>query len=188
MEHIEETILRMREENKRKKYSTLEEGIYLDGRIMTFCRRALLGEISVLLPYVMRQMPETYAKVKYPSEFRPKVILTTVDLSVNMGFTVFSQEISCEDIRGLAEHTMAVVHRANPDYRMYPIENLKKITGCFFSFRSHAMDGDFYNMILSAMVGGKLVQGSYNCPYKELEKWKVIVRMIWESILPLEEE
>ena len=188
MGYMDEAILKRREEKKKEKYSTLEDGIYLDGEIITFSREDLFGEISVLLPNVMKQMPEEYARVKYPSEFRPQMILTTLDLSVNLGFTVFPKELSCKDVAALAERMMAAVHRANPDYRLYPPEELKETEGCFFSFRSHAMDSDLYNMMLTAAVGGKLVQGSFNCYYEEHKKWKEMVRMIWESVLPAGKE
>ncbi len=188
MGYMDETVLKMREEKKKEKYATLEDGIYMDGEIITFSREILFGEISVFLPQTMEEMPEAYARVKYPSEFRPRIILTTLDLGVNLGFTVFPKEMPCEDIRAVAERMMAAVRRANPDYRLYPPEELKETEGYFFPFRSHAMDSDLYNMMLAAVVGGKFVQGSFNCRYGEHKKWKETVRMIWESVLPAEKE
>lgn len=182
MVYIDEEILKKREEQKKLKYTTLEKGIYLDGKLIKFERRNLLSEISVLVPETMIPMPEEYARIKYPSEFRPQVILTTMDLSVNLGFTVFPEQIVVRDIKKMAEQMQAAIHRSNPDYRINPCEDLAETQGCFFSFRSHAMDSDLYNMTLIMPRKKKLVQGSFNCPYRDSQKWNKTVLMMWESI------
>ena len=188
MAYIDEEILAKREEAKKEKYTTIEDGIYLDGRILTFTRKTLSGALSICLPDVMEQMPEDYARIKYPSEFRPGIIMTTGDLSVNMGFTVFPAETLDGDRKTVMEHIRAVLHRSNPDCRMYPCEDLKETEGSYFTFRSHAMDSDLYNMLLLASVGDKLLQSNFNCYYKDHMKWKKIVQMIWETIWEAEEE
>lgn len=182
MGYLDDLILEKREQMKRENYTTLEEGMYLDGKIVYFDRRELLGAFSIMLPDSWKQMPIEYARIKYPSEFRPKVILTTADLSVNLGFTAFSKEVHCDDIEKLAERTRSVIHRSYPNYILYACEALPEIKGCWFSFRSHAMDSDLYNMMLIVPVGKKVVQGSFNCPYKDYLNWKKAVLEIWKSI------
>ena len=92
MPYADEELLEKREEAKKKKYQTLEDGIYLDGRVLSFERTGILDSFSVCLPDVMKIMPLDYARIKYPSEFRPQMILTTEDLSVSF-------------LLDLAEHT-----------------------------------------------------------------------------------
>lgn len=83
----------------------------------------------------------------------------------------------------VTERVMSVIHRNNPDYQIYPYEVLEKINGCWFAFRSHAMDSDMYNMMLLVPVGKKLVLVSFNCSYKDCQKWKKAVLMIWNTIM-----
>lgn len=187
MTYMDEEILRKREEIKKERYNTLEDGFYMDGTIIKFERKELFETLVVLLPDTMKQMPQAYARIKYPSEFRPQKIFTTADLSVNMGFTAFPSEIQNNEIQQLSERMKAAIYRANPDYRMYSTECLSDIKGCWFAFRSHAMDSDLYNMMLVVPVGIKLVQCSFNCYYKDYQKWKKVVLMMWESIRALEE-
>ena len=92
MPYADEELLEKREEAKKKKYQTLEDGIYLDGRVLSFERTGILDSFSFCLPDVMKIMPLDYARIKYPSEFRPQMILTTEDLSVSF-------------LLDLAEHT-----------------------------------------------------------------------------------
>mgnify|MGYP001031325684 CR=1 FL=1 len=188
MKYTEEEILKKREERKREKYSTLETGIYMDGRIMQFQRQELFGEITVMLPDSMQVMPEEYARIRYPSHFRPALILTTSDLAVNLGFTLIRQDTEDMDTNAVAEGTRAAVRRAHPDFRTYPSVCLSENRGSWFAFRSHALDSDVYNLLLTMAAGKYLLQGSFNCPYQIYEKWKPVALMIWETIEEIKEE
>lgn len=65
-------------------------------------------------------MSKEYARIKYPSEFRPQIVITTLNLSVNLGFTVFSHEIQ-NDTMKMIERIRAAIHRA----RKKTMEDLK---------------------------------------------------------------
>ncbi len=182
MTYQDEMILKKREALKKEKYKTLENGIYMDGKILRFARWEIPDVLSIMVPDEMGEMPEAYARVKYPSEFRPQMILTTPDLAVNMGFTVFPNQIRSDDMMELLRHMHAAIHRANPDYRMNPCRILPKIEGCYFNFRSHAMDNGIYNMMLLVLVGKKLIQGVFNCNDRDYAKWEKVVLMMWETI------
>lgn len=98
MSYMDELILKKREQKKIEMYTGLEDGIYVDGKIVYFERKRLLDTFSLMLPDSWKQMPEEYARIKYPSEFRPQIIITTLDLSVNLGFTAFPNKIQSDDI------------------------------------------------------------------------------------------
>ena len=70
---------------------------------------------------------------------------------------------------------------------MYPCNSLQNIQGCYCTFRSHA-NSDIYNMLLLARVGENLIQGSFNCYYKDCQKWENIVLMMWDTINKIDEE
>ena len=188
MTYADELILKKREQAKTEAYTTLEKGMYLGGKMVYFERKELLDVLSILLPDSWKQMPEEYARIKYPSEFRPQIIITTVDLSVNIGFTVFPTEIQTEDTLKMSERMKAAIHRSNPDYLMNSCTNMKEISGSWFSFRSHAMDSDLYNMMMIASIGERTIQGSFNCLYKDYLKWNKAVLLMWNSILEIRKE
>ena len=183
MSYVDELILKKREQMKMEAHTELDDGLYLNGELVHFERKELLETLSIMLPDSWKLMPEEYARVKYPSEFRPQVILTTPDLSINLGFTAFSEMIQNGEPGKVTERVMSAIHRNNPDYQIYPYEVLEKINGCWFAFRSHAMDSDLYNMMLLVPVGKRLVLASFNCPYKDYQKWKKAVLMMWNTIM-----
>jgi hypothetical protein len=74
MNYVDELILWRREEKRKEQYSMLEEGVYMNGETLTFGRKDILGVMEIMLPDEWKQMPEKFAKIKYPSEFRPGII------------------------------------------------------------------------------------------------------------------
>lgn len=186
MTYLDELILKKRDQEKMKLYSTLEKGIYLDGKIIEFESKIILDSFLIMLPKTWETMPDDFAKIKYPSEFRPQVIITTLDLSVNLGFTVFPNDIKADDLNKVVERIRAAIHRAAPNSLMYPCENMQNVNGCWFAFRSHAMDSDIYNMMLMSSIKKGTIQGSFNCLYKDYLKWQQVVLKIWNSIVEWE--
>ncbi len=184
----DEKILNIREEERKKQFNTLDTGIYLGGKILKFEQQVFMNAFSISLPENMGGMPMEYAKVKYPSEFRPQIILTTPELDVNLGFTLFPEESGKEDLESIAERIMRVIKRVHPDYRIYPVKNLGKKEGAYFSFRSHALDSDLYNMSLVMKIKGRLLQGSFNCAYQKHSEWRNIVLMMWNTIQEWKED
>lgn len=173
MRYRDEEILRKREELRRRNYASLEKGYYMDGEILTFERKRLLDTCSLMLPDSMKLMPEELARIKYPSEFRPQRILTSMDLDVNLGFSLLKFDVEAGKTAGLAERMQAAICRSNPDYKMDRLMLLEGADGGWFSFRSHAMDSDIYNMMLIMNIGGVPVHSCFNCGYEREEKWKL---------------
>lgn len=182
MIYADEEILKLREEEKKRQFNTLETGIYLKGDVLKFKKQILMDAFSISLPEVIGGMPMEYARIKYPSEFRPQVILTTPELDANFGFTLFPSEVSNKDLKAVAGRIRRVIKRAHPDYQLYPGKYICEEKGYYFGFRSHALDSDLYNMSLLMQIKDRLLQGSFNCIYKEYIEWKNIVLMIWETI------
>lgn len=188
MAYEDVNILKKREEQKREQYNSLEKGIYMDGKIEKFERKTIAQGISLFLPQCMEEMPESFARIKYPSQFRPQVIMTTLDLWVNIGFTFYPKKLWDGDGRRGVQGIQAALKRAYPTFRFYPCEELKEEKGWFFSYRSHALDKDLYNMSMIMPIKEGILQGMFNCSLEEEEKWKRIVVMIWDSIIETEEE
>lgn len=178
----DEIILKKREDLKKSKYMSLESGCYIRGKILKFLPTNMFDTFSIYLPDTMRIMPEELARIKYPSEFRPDKIYTTLDLSINIGFSILWNKLQTKDVKKVAERMISAIQRSNSDYQFYELVDIKKISGCYFSFRSHAIDVDIYNAILIFVVNNELIQSSFNCLYQQSDDWKKIIRLMWESI------
>lgn len=182
---LDEDILKKRELIKSRKYTTLEDGYYIQGKIVTFERKELLGKFSICLPDMMRDMPEPFARIKYPSEFRPDIIFTTLDLSVNMGFSILRNNLQTKEVDQVTDRMMRTIHRANPTFLFYQIENIEATKAAWFSFRGRSLDSDLYHMMMITPIGDELVFGVFNCIYQYYQEWKQAVLPMWESVEPV---
>lgn len=181
----DEEIMRKREELKKKKYNNLENGYYVAGKIIRFCEEELLESFYINLPDNMGIMPEDLARIKYPSEFRPQIILTTVNLSVNMGFNLLRRQAAKGEMEEVVKRMEAAIERDHPDYRFYGHQKMVGLEGYWFAFRSHAMDSDLYNMMLAAVLDENTVLVNFNCPYKDYKNWEQVVLLMWKTIRPV---
>ncbi|MCL1990320.1 MAG: hypothetical protein FWG67_05440 [Defluviitaleaceae bacterium] len=185
---LDKEILEKRKQALKEKYVALEEGVYLQGEIKAFERQEILNIISIMMPTDFMPMPENYAKVKYPSEFRPECIAANVSLNVNMGFTTFPNNLKNKDPEQMTKRVRETLHLEQAGLDFSECEKLENIDGYWFGFRNHGMDQDVYNMLLIIAVNQKVLQINFNCPINEQSDWKKVVAKMWESIEAIKEE
>lgn len=175
----------------KEKYSKIESGMFINNRIEEFSKSQLFDDqMEIMLPKSFGIMPDSYTKVKYPSQFRPHLILTTMDLSVNLGFTLFNQKASEEEIEGLAVQIKNTIKRANPIAQFYGQEtfnstNCKKV---WFDFRTQALDEAIYNIQFITLINYNIMLGIFNCLYRDTDEWHEMIKQIIESIKDLVKE
>lgn len=188
VKYKDEEIIKKRVDKKKQKYNSLEQGIYRKGKLVHFESYQVLHSFSIMLPEDWKQMPEEFARIKYPTEFRPQCILTSKELSVNMGFSMFPHELQINETKKMTERVMETIARENPGFQFFKFARIEKIKGYWFSFRSHSMDSDLFNQMLIAPVNGTIMMANFNCLYQEYTEWEQAVLLIWESIEELKEE
>lgn len=180
--YLDEAILQKREQIKREKFHSIEDGFFIAGKIIHFHQKTIMNSFSICLPDNMGLMPKELAKIKYQSEFRPQILLTTLDLSTNLGFSLFHRKMREDEIQKICERMMGAIKREHADYRFFGCQNIPEIRGCQFSFRSHAMDTDLFNMMLVAQMAEQTVLGNFNCLYKDYKLWKELILETWKTM------
>ena len=180
-EFPDENILKKREEKLKKEYATLEDGIYLQGNIMTFKREEILDLFLLMIPTNFEIMPEEYANVKYPSTFRPQHLLTSEDLTVNMGFSVFPNNLQA-DMKQTLQRVKQTLENEQDAFSFSESTPIKDIEGYYFEFRQQAIDGDLYHMMALVKKNQNLYQLSFNCLFSDQLDWQNIALQMWESI------
>lgn len=180
--YLDEAILQKREQIKKEKYHSIEDGFFIAGKIINFIPKTLMNSFSIYLPDNMGVMPQELAKIKYQSEFRPQILLTTLDLSTNLGFSLFHRKMQDDEIQKICERMMGAIKREHTDYRFFGCQKIPEIRGCQFSFRSHAMDTDLFNMMLVAQMAEQTVLGNFNCLYKDYKPWKELILATWKTM------
>ncbi len=181
----EKEIIEERIKQQRQQYATIETGIYACGEIIEFRQIDLFdGEMSLMIPDEFIEMPVKFQKVKYPSEYRPQIIMTSLDLSTNLGWTMYLQNAEKRDVKVITESIKNTIKRAYPDYRFFKSGDHREeeCPYCWFDFRSYAFDDAVYNIQFIMLIEKKILQGSFNCPYSKAEDWRKVMIQIMKSI------
>ncbi len=185
METLEQEIIEKRIVFVRQKYSSLETGMYVNGEILKFREINLFDEhINLLIPESFIEMPIRFQVIRYPSIYRPKVILTSLDMNVNLGLTLFEKKADKEELTETINSVKNVIKRGYPDYRFFEMkkELAKNNPYCWFDFRSYALDDSVYNIYFVVLADNKILQGNFNCLYRDAEEWKKTALQMIENI------
>ncbi len=185
IEFDEKTLLMQRTLRYKELYSTLESGMFIRNQIETFSKAKIFDkQMEIMLPDSFKVMPDEYAKVKYPSHFRPHVIFTNADLSINLGFSLFSEKAGENELEDMAVHLKSILKRTNPNIQFYGQEAKKtsNILKVQYDFRTQALDEAIYNIHFLAVINHRVMHGMFNCLYRETDDWYEMAQQIIESI------
>lgn len=185
IDYDENILLNQRVIKKKEKYHTLETGMFIGDRIETFSKVNMFdNKMEITLPDSFGVMPDNYARVKYPSSFRPHIILTNVKLTANFGFSLFSQKIEDEETDGMAVYLKNILKRSNPAIQFYSQKTIKtlKCTKVVYDFRTQALDEAIYNIHFLAAINSRVMLGIFNCLYRDTDEWYEMVQQIIGSV------
>lgn len=183
MDYLDEEILKFRNSMKKDKYSSLETGMYIKSELVHFSENRIFdGRMSVMLPESFVDMPEKYAKQKYPSEQRPQVIKTSLDTTVNFTFSLLDSAFEKAFIPEVLNQFKNILQKVNPAFIFYEqgVDVERKLG--WFDFKSYGIDEQIYNIMYVTPVDGKLMHGIFNCQYRDIMEWKEAAKQVIFSV------
>ena len=174
-----------------KEYNPPHENNILDGFIIVdeekivFERRNVLeGRLSVLMPEAFVIMPLELAEKKYPAIQRPDEIYTNNETTVNFCVSLKNDKATNEDIPRAKEIIKQAVMRMNAGSQVINSETIdvSGINISYFDFCSAALDADIYNMMFFLSIDNRIVVGSFNCPWVNMDVWKPVIEQMFETM------
>lgn len=174
-----------REYNQPHKNNILDGYIIIDEEKISFERRTILDErVSVLMPESFVIMPLELAEKKYPAIQRPDEIYTNNDTSVNFCVSLKNDKATNEDIPRAKDMIQQAVMRMHSGSKVISSEIIgaKGIKIAYFDFCSAAIDTDIYNMMFFLSVDNRIVVGSFNSPWQNMDVWKPVIEQILETV------
>lgn len=141
-----------------------------------FAYRALFdGAVSMLLPDYFVQMPESLARLRYPSEHRPQLILTGRDPTENIGVSCIAR--NGRDLQQSLAIMRASIRQAAPETVFYEIGKItaKNCEGHWFEYKSFTINDEAYN--LQFLLGSEqtILLGVFNCSIRYFDEWKPFI-------------
>ncbi len=183
MDYLDEEILKFRNSVKKNKYNSLETGMYIKSELIHFSETRIFDErMSVMLPDSFVDLPEKYAKQKYPSGQRPQVIKTSLDTTVNFTFSLLDAAFEKAYIPNVLNQIKSILQKVNPALIFYDQTiDIEKELG-WFDFKSYGLDEQIYNIMYIVPIDGKLLHGIFNCQYRDIMEWKEAARQVIYSV------
>ena len=187
MNHYDKQILEARQEEERRRYMTLETGIYVDDELITFAQTTLPDtRIQLYLPEQFVTMPDQVRDMKYPSRNAPDFIVTSLDTTVNFGFNVLPVRLEEGDTKVMSIQFQEALRNINPSIRISErVDNTVTETGSemsWFGFKGYVLDGQNYNRMYIIRLAKNVLHGIFNCPPRVRDQWEDIVDQCFRSV------
>ena len=191
----DEEILATRVSAQDTKKHTIFRDITINGETYQFAPREITFpsspdyRFSLVLPQNAEPLAPEYAKIKYPSESRPEIILSNDDTTLNFTFQYSTDAIAELETR-LTQY-QSVLKRLNPGYAFFSERILELEIGlsvACFDLCGSAVDEDIYYFYFFAdlpTTPQAEILGTFNCPFNLREKWEPLFWQMLETIKPI---
>lgn len=186
MDSYDEQILDSMREMERKKYKTLNTGIYVDDELITFSKYTLPDtSIHVILPDSFVILPENIKTIKYPYKNSPDFIYTSLSGTVNLGFNLLHEVLQEGDTQIMSNQAQIGLKNINPSIRIQNQDNGKTDQGnemSWFEFKGHSLDGQNFNKMYLIRMRNMVLHGVFSCILEDKMKWEEIIKQIFLTI------
>lgn len=172
------------EENQPHKNNILDGYIIINEERIPFERKHVLdGRISVLMPEAFVIMPKELAEIKYPSIQRPDEIYTNNEATINFSVSLKNDKAANEDIPHVRDTIQQVMMRMYPASNIIDSETVEvsNINISYFDLNTPAIDMEIYNMMFFLSIENRIVVGSFNCPWENMDVWKPMITQMLGS-------
>ena len=160
MKELDEEIIELRRKKKEAEFQDISKGVYINNEMFEFKQQVIYEDkMSIMLP-------------------------------VNFTFNLFDTAICPNQIQGACDTMKKIIKNMNPAYIFYEqkTEECRNTVCSFFDYKSYAMDAHVYNLVYVTSIGGKVMQGTFNCRFQDMKQWKNAAIQVKNSILDLTEE
>ncbi|MBG9795702.1 hypothetical protein ABD76_25875 [Paenibacillus dendritiformis] len=168
------------------------------------------GQVAFRVPASFTEMPEAYAKIKYPSERRPKLIYTNDTLTVNVTVNPTANRLFDDEMEVYQAELLKLLKRMQPNAswlsdgvfalgevepegqhpQEWPVQTDqqgKKRVG-YYEFIAPGMDGNMYNLTFFMAWEEKGLFFGVNCMEKEMKLWRPIAHGMMASLQVIGQE
>ena len=144
---------------------TITNEAAIDGMTYQFELREFPPRFSIILPKGFETLAPEYARLKYPHEDRPGIILSNEDTTVNIAFDCAYADSG--ELKSRLAAYRNFIKTLNPSYvffshGIYDLENGSELA--YYDYRGIAFDGDIYYLSFFTDLPNGGLFGSFNCP------------------------
>ncbi|MBO5488043.1 MAG: hypothetical protein J5988_14155 [Eubacterium sp.] len=141
------------------------------------CVKLFRKRMEIQIPSGFVDMPDYIAKKKYPSKFRPPVILMSKDTLINYSFNLLEIPLPQDELVNATKGLYSNMKRNTPAGHFGEINVTGRENGqvAWFDYEAPTADDDIYGVIYVTGIAGKLMYGAFNCMLQEKATWEDVV-------------
>ena len=183
--YIDEKIIPMKLETDNSISMSLEDGYYISGKLETFTKALYFNDsVSIYTPSSFIDMPDEIKEIKYPTNFRPKIIKTNLAGDINLSLSLLEGGKDA-DIETLLSDLRSLLSKAHKGIRFLEAKKLNKegfVEINCFDFILPGIDEKIYHMMGMGKTDRQIIQVIFNCMEPDANAWKKAVIDIFENI------
>ena len=183
--YIDEKIIPMKLETDNSISMSLEDGYYISGKLETFTKALYFNDsVSIYTPSSFIDMPDEIKEIKYPTNFRPKIIKTNLAGDINLSLSLL-EEGKDADVETLLSDLRSLLSKAHKGIRFLEAKKLNKegfVEINCFDFILPGIDEKIYHMMGMGKTDRQIIQVIFNCMEPDANAWKKAVIDIFENI------
>jgi len=165
----------------------IESGqVVINGEIVTFAPRQFLdGQMSITIPTEWTDLPPDLAKLKYPYEDRPTIILTDETTAFNLVINYLPQPL---EQAGVKECTNSLrLYTGNMTKAKFVGNGLvkheeKELMIGWYAFVVPGFDEELYSFVCCTALAHRGLLVSFNCLASQKERWHAVALAMMNTL------
>ena len=156
-----------------------------DGKVQLIERAVIDNALYMDMPADFKQMPLEKAKTEFSDADMPDFIFTDEQESAVLTFSLRGEELEVEKTEDALNAVIQGIQKTGPGFEILEsgLVNAVGARAAYFEFLSPADDGKAYNLIFIFSLNRRLVLGSFNCLYADIDKWREEAAQMLNSIV-----
>ncbi|EPY12200.1 MULTISPECIES: hypothetical protein [Paenibacillus] len=166
--------------------------ISVNGQMIPLADRTLLaGKLHVRMPKTWRLMTQQEAAIKYPSVYRPSLIYTNNEGTVNLTINLTEDPLEEEGLAVYTETMARMIRSVQPirswiDEGMMDSDEGERAGYC--EFTASVLDGTLYYYMMFKKLEGSALLVSFSCSAMDMRNWKPVAHAMMRAIQTLGSE
>ena len=178
---------------QREKHDIYQDYCYIDRERLEFIWKYLFdGKLKIRLPKMFIDMPEEFAKLKYPSSLRPAIIKTNMRTDTNFCFNYFTSDKGTMDVNIMATKYKEATIRLNRSIEIMSYESKKDCPLvvddnlfvkdiAYYDYITPTLTENVYNLQFFCFIEGHMLHSFFNCLEPQWEFWKDTALEVFNS-------
>ena len=183
--YLDEIIIKRRKQMEKRRYSSIQSGIYAGDELVIFAETELFGgSVKIFLPETFTDMPEEIRRVKYSCKNSPPVIRMNSSGETAFSFQMVEKHLDHSELEAALGQLRKILGKQQPSSVVLGkgIEKGMQESVAWMDYKGCGIDQALYQCLFTVPVRGQMMLGMFHCPFDKAEAWKTVVKEVIKTV------